>query len=336
MFEEGYLRPHYITIERGGVNKHSSVPRNPEAFSLFESNTLAVNTQVYRPRRAFLHMAVYASLYSLANFLGAWLFPHYVHHRPLHPLREGLAWMRSAFRKYWFRARERKLLDVFTTELSGRYFLVPLQVHNDAQVAIHSHFASVEEFIETVVRSFASHADPAHAIVFKHHPMDRAYREYGPLMRELARRYGLEGRLYYVHDLHLPTLLAHARGTVVINSTVGLSSLFHKTPVITLGDPIYNLPGLTFQGSLEQFWSDPGTLDAELYQRFRRWLLAYNQANGNFYKPLDEVDSHTGVVWPALGAEVMRKPARLAPVEVLSSTESRSRSRAPLRQREVA
>lgn len=336
VFEEGYLRPDYITIERGGVNKHSSVPRNLEAFSMFEYGALSWNTQAFQPRHAFLHMSVYAMVYSVVNALGGWLFPHYAHHRPLHPVREACAWVRGGFRKHWFLARERELMKRFTAQLSGRYFLVPLQVHNDAQVTTHSGFGSVEEFIATVVESFARYGEPRDAIVFKHHPMDRAYREYGQLMAELTRSYGLEGRLYYVHDLHLPTLLDHARGTVVINSTAGLSSLLHGTPVITLGDPIYNLPGLAFQGTLEQFWREPGTFDTELHQRFRNWLLAYNQANGNFYKPLTDINSHTGVAWPTLGAETARKLGYAGPVTIPSRVEPLTRPATQVRRSKVA
>ncbi|WP_441293996.1 capsular polysaccharide export protein, LipB/KpsS family, partial [Bordetella pertussis] len=29
VFEEGYFRPHWVTLERGGVNAHSSLPRDP-------------------------------------------------------------------------------------------------------------------------------------------------------------------------------------------------------------------------------------------------------------------------------------------------------------------
>ena len=31
-FEEGYLRPHFITVEEGGVNAFSSLPRDPEFY----------------------------------------------------------------------------------------------------------------------------------------------------------------------------------------------------------------------------------------------------------------------------------------------------------------
>jgi capsular polysaccharide export protein len=44
-----------------------------------------------------------------------------------------------------------------------------------------------------------------------------------------------------VHDLHLPTLLAHASGTVVINSTVGPSALHHKVPSKTTGSAFYDM-----------------------------------------------------------------------------------------------
>jgi capsular polysaccharide export protein len=29
VFEEGYLRPYWVTVERGGVNAHSPLPRDP-------------------------------------------------------------------------------------------------------------------------------------------------------------------------------------------------------------------------------------------------------------------------------------------------------------------
>lgn len=32
VFEEGYLRPHFITLEEGGVNAYSSLPRDPEFY----------------------------------------------------------------------------------------------------------------------------------------------------------------------------------------------------------------------------------------------------------------------------------------------------------------
>lgn len=111
----------------------------------------------------------------------------------------------------------------------------------------------MRDFIQEVVISFAKEADTSLHLVFKHHPMDRGYRHYGQLLRELASEYGLDGRVHYMCDVHLPTLMKHSLGVVTINSTTGIQALHHGKPVIALGRAIYNLPKLTYQGSLDQF-----------------------------------------------------------------------------------
>jgi capsular polysaccharide export protein len=80
---------------------------------------------------------------------------------------------------------------------------------------VHSDFDSVSHFVERVVASFARHAPTDHYLVLKHHPMDRGYSDYSVLIRALAERYGVQGRLHYIHDQHLPTLLDHASGVVL-------------------------------------------------------------------------------------------------------------------------
>jgi capsule polysaccharide modification protein KpsS len=162
---------------------------------------------------------------------------------------------------------------------------------------VHSRFTSVEEFIEEVVRSFAEHADPDHTLVLKHHPMDRAYKDYAGLIDSLAARHGLRDRVIYLHDQHLPTLLRHALGAVMINSTVGLQAISYGTPVKVLGDAIYDMPGLTHQGTLAHFWRAPGAVDEELYRGFRSYLLYTNQANGSFAQRLENVPEGAGIRW---------------------------------------
>src|SRR5690606_12055041 len=143
-------------------------------------------------------------------------------------------WTRGALRKARYRVRERGMEARLTGELSGRFFLVPLQVHCDFQLA-NSDYASIEEFSLEVIATFATEAPPDTHLVLKHHPMDRPYRDYTRLFAEEARRRGLEGRIHYIHDQHLPSLLAAARGVIVMNSTVGLQALRLGTPVLALG-----------------------------------------------------------------------------------------------------
>jgi len=152
-------------------------------------------------------------------------------------------------------------------------------------------------------------------LVFKHHPHDRAYTDYRELIGELAETHGLGDRLIYIHDLHLPTILRNARGTIAMNSTVGISSLLHGTPVIALGDAIYDIPELTHQGDLGDFIRDPGEVDAELFDAFRTWVRHATQINGTFHKRLPESEAATGLVVGDLPIGAQR--AEAAPVAII-------------------
>jgi capsular polysaccharide export protein len=157
----------------------------------------------------------------------------------------------------------------------------------------------VEQFIESTVRSFALHAPADTLLVFKHHPMDRGYKDYSRLISDLARETGMNSRLFYVHDQHLPTMLQYARGVVVINSTVGFSSLDHSTPIKVCGNAIYDLPGLAYQGKLDDFWRDAphSKHDVTLHRNFRAKLISTTQLNGSFYRRMPNTGNCAGIVW---------------------------------------
>jgi len=53
--------------------------------------------------------------------------------------------------------------------------------------------------------------------------------------------------------LHLPTLFSHILGTITINSTVGLQTMYHNSPVKVLGKAIYDIEGLTDKIDLDSF-----------------------------------------------------------------------------------
>jgi len=295
VFEEGYIRPDYITLERFGVNGHSQIPRTPD----FYLNTpQAVVPATKRVGNMFWYAVLWALLYYIASALLWPKYRHYQHHRPL-TLREAGPWIRSAYRKIYYRFKEHGVQTELSTTYKDRFFLVPLQVHNDAQVHVHSEFNSVEDFIDRVMSSFAAHSPADSLLVIKHHPMDRGYHDYTRLINRLAREYGIQKRARYIHDQHLPTLLEHARGAVVINSTVGLSALHHGTPLKVCGTAIYDIAGLTYQCDLDHFWREAHatTIRKDLYDRFQRYLIEHTQLNGSFYRRLEIAGSHTGLVW---------------------------------------
>ncbi len=292
VFEEGYIRPNFITLEENGVNGHSSMLRKDFVIPAQQSKVLVEKTT---PNYIFALTAIYSMIYYWASAATKRQFPHYQHHRAFGWLSEGWRWVVSGMRKKRFQRREKNILNKLLPEFSNNYFVCPLQVHCDMQVVVHSDYNSIEHFIGDVVTSFAKYAPKNKALVLKHHPLDRGYTDYTSLLDNLVGELGLQGRVFYVHDVCLPTLLKNAQGTVLINSTVGMSSLFHGTPVKTLGKAIYDLPGITSSASLRRFWKNRETVDTEAFVNFRRYLIQRNQLNGNFYRKVSS-DSAAGLI----------------------------------------
>ena len=283
VFEEGYLRPDHITCERDGVNGYSSIRRSRRFY--FNLPAAKPLPEPQPPlKKTYWHMAARAVLYYTAAQLLKPMFPNYRHHRPLTVL-EAIPWIRSFLRKCLYAVLEHGKQKWLATSLCNQYFLVPLQVYNDAQVNIHSKYASVAEFISEVMASFAAHAPQNTVLAIKHHPMDRAYTDYRSLIRRQAASLGIGNRVLYIHDQHLPTLLATARGVIVINSTVGFSAIQRGIPVKVCGNTFYDFDGLTFRGGLDDFWgaSKRMRVDMDLYFRFRTYLRSTSQIYGSFY-----------------------------------------------------
>ena len=294
VFEEGYIRPDFITLEESGVNGNSAMIE--DSIDL-DNVKVESSREVLHPQKVFPRTALFAIIYYLAAAFQHRKYRYYQHHRNFNPVTEGARWILSAYRKVRFKRKEKHVLSELLPQFESNYFVCPLQVHCDMQVAAHSGYNSIEHFIGEVIASFKKNAPKNKAIIFKHHPLDRGYTDYSLLFENLISEYGLRGRVFYVHDVCLPTLLKHAQGTVLINSTVGMSSLFHGTPVKTLGTAIYDLPGVTYQKSLDKFWRSSGKVSKDTYNRLRKYLIERNQLNGSLYKPFSGINNSAGVIW---------------------------------------
>ncbi|EPV9991387.1 capsule polysaccharide modification protein KpsS [Campylobacter coli] len=280
IFEEGYLRPYCITFEKDGVNANSSLPRDK---NFYLSCNILTKESIKEIPGGFKFMAFSAFLYWFFSFLLAPFFNNKLHHRTLYPF-EFLFWFRSLYRKYLYKFTEKKLNQKIYS-LEKKYFLAVLQVYNDTQIK-HHYKKSIEEFIEELILSFANHARAKSYLVFKHHPMDRGYRNYSKLIDELCQKYHVEGRIFYVHDTYLPTLLKNALGCITINSTVGLSAILEGCPTKVCGNAFYNFEGLAYPKKLQFFWREAHAYkpNPNLVLNFKNYLLNTNQFNGNFYK----------------------------------------------------
>ncbi|MED7895298.1 capsule biosynthesis protein [Campylobacter coli] len=280
IFEEGYLRPYCITFEKDGVNANSSLPRDK---NFYLSCNILTKESIKEIPGGFKFMAFSAFLYWFFSFLLAPFFNNKLHHRTLYPF-EFLFWFRSLYRKYLYKFTEKKLNQKIYS-LEKKYFLAVLQVYSDTQIK-HHYKKSIEEFIEELILSFANHARVKSYLVFKHHPMDRGYRNYSKLINELSQKYHVEGRILYVHDTYLPTLLKRALGCITINSTVGLSAILESCPTKVCGNAFYDFEGLAYPKKLQFFWREAHAYkpNPSLVLNFKNYLLNTNQFNGNFYK----------------------------------------------------
>lgn len=319
VFEEGYVRPDYITFEFQGVNGHSTLPNNSDFYRSASENSVPKHGKIGNP---FWITAMWAFLYYLATIVAHGYFKNYVHHRNI-SLTECIPWIKSAYRKIYYRFKERKIQENLVHNFSKQYYLVPLQVHNDAQIGVHSTHENVKNFISSTMISFADNAPADTILVIKHHPLDRGYRDYTNTIASLTLKLNLQGRILYIHDQHLPTLLQHARGVVMINSTVGLSSLHHGTPTIVTGEAIYDMKGLTYQGRLDKFWgvAQNEIVDKCLFNKFREYIISKTQINGNFYRRLPMEGSDAGLPWFEPPKEIVQKG--LLPIEANSHSSMR-------------
>lgn len=281
VFEEGYVRPHWLTMEKHGVNGRSLLPRDPSWYR--EHRSLTPSGPAGEATGYNLFERTYHDIrYRAANTLFSMQFPHYRSHRPRNGFVEysGLAARVLRERRYHRDAEvvTRDLLDV-----GHRYYLFPLQLNSDAQIVVHSPFDGIRDAIEKVMSSFAQHAPSDAWLVIKNHPLDTGLIEYRKFADQIAGQFDIADRLRFIDAGHLPTLLDHAQGVVVVNSTVGLSAIHHRRPLISLGTAIYDMPGMTWQGSLDDFWQHAEPPDMHLYQCFLDYVIHHTQINGDFY-----------------------------------------------------
>ena len=281
VFEEGYFRPWWITLEREGVNGHSLLPRDPDWFREAGRRVVAapVPQAFHSPFRV---RAFHDVAYHVAGLLNPLLYRGYRTHAPVTAPLEYAGYARRLARLRLIRAREHGRVRALVA--SGHpYFLLPLQLNGDAQIRDHSRFEHMGEVIDYVLESFARHAPAGSRLVIKNHPLDMGLVDYDRVVRAAERRLGLDGRTVYLEDGDLLALARHARGMVTVNSTAGLVALEQGCAVLCLSDPIYNLRGLTSQARLDDFWREPEPPEAAFFDCFRRVVLHTTQVNGGFY-----------------------------------------------------
>lgn len=281
VFEEGYFRPNWITLERGGINGYSRLPDDPDLYrELGRSLPDPGNGETVRNPTWLL--AAHELAYHLPNIGNYVLYPGYRTHRPHVSAVELAGWAIRFSRLPWLEKRDNETIHRLL-ESGKRFFFFPLQLDSDSQIKDHSTYGSMREVIDEVLRSWAAYAPTDYLLVIKNHPHDIGTVNFGRLVAGLAKELGVEDRVVYLESGNLPILLAHTEGVVTVNSTVGPSALLHHKPVKVLGRAIYDIRDLTFQGELRDFWRHGQPPDPGLFRCFRNTVIHATQVNGGLY-----------------------------------------------------
>ena len=198
VYEEGYLRPRFVTLEEGGVNGTSPLPKT--AAGIQQKAQHYTNALPYplstagnpMPNRVRQIMTYFAGL------LLCWpLFPRYKTHRPDSAIRE----LTGIIPRYFMRHRRRrdslKVLRTFLHQHVPFYFM-PLQLDSDSQIRRHSPFTGVLESMAQVITSFAKYAPKDSYLLIKNHPFDNGLINYRRYMRSLGRATGCASRLRFI------------------------------------------------------------------------------------------------------------------------------------------
>ena len=281
--EFGYLRPDWLTLERGGMGAFSHLPADPAAWREMarEATPPAMDRRFVH---SFAEEALMDMAFHLSNALLALPYPFYRMDKPVHPLIDYPAWIPRLLRG----DREAARAEAVTAEAEGGawpYHLLALQLSVDYQIRDNAPFRDLGEMIDAVVASFARSAGPERRLIAKLHPLDNGLDDWGARLAEAAARHGLGERVIAIDGGRLDALIRHADGVVLANSTVGLQAIRAGTPVCALGAAVYDMPGLTHQSALDRFWEAPEAVDRRLAQAFVRALAARAQVKGSFYAP---------------------------------------------------
>lgn len=279
--ELGYLRPDWITIERDGVNSFSHFPRDPDAIRKLADGTPSLDTAIRFPFSIAAMTWMDIRYVWTDSLLSPLLYPHYRWHGPYHPLHEHWGWVRRLIKwpAAWWRRRHE--LREFRS-LKKPFFIFPLQLATDYQIRVHSPFANLEAAIEAVIASFARNTGDE-VLLIKPHPLDNGLVDWRAVVARCADRHRCADRVRYIEGIDLGELIRRAKGLVTVNSTLGTAAIGAACPTIALGNAIYDVPGLTFQGPLDRFWSEAAPPDRGLSDAFMRALAATIQVRGTPY-----------------------------------------------------
>ncbi|MEM8789720.1 MAG: capsule biosynthesis protein CapA [Pseudomonadota bacterium] len=282
-FEEGYLRPYWVTYERNGTNGHSRLMR----MSVAEMRALLRGSTADVPDApaqwgALWHHVLLGMVYHTSILLFNRRYRGVRPHRAISVRQEAIL---HTIKTILFPVRVvRRRLDTRRLRVSGaNYHLVLLQLAHDASFRDHSDFANIAEFIEICCAGFARGAPKHHRLVFKAHPLEDGREPIRAMIRDAAAKYDIVDRVQLIQGGKLGEMLDNATTAVTVNSTAGQQALWRGLPLKAFGRSVYSKPEFVSHQPIHEFFANPRRPDREAYLVYRQFLLESSQIPGGFY-----------------------------------------------------
>ncbi|WP_372609684.1 capsule biosynthesis protein [Aquicoccus sp.] len=283
VFEEGYIRPYWVTYERGGTNGNSRLMQ----MSVAEMRAALAESDMDAPLPPakwgdMRQHVFYGALYHFFVMFRNGDYHNFRAHRDLPVTKEFQLYLKRLLLMP-VQAAERSLATLRIRSGGFPYHLALLQLEHDSSFQAHSPFSTMTEFLDVVIRGFAEGAPGHHHLVFKAHPLENGRVPLRREIRRMARAQGVEGRVHYVRGGKLARLLVEARSAVTVNSTAAQQVLWRGIPIKVFGRAVYDKPEFVSTQPLPAFFAGASRPDRKAYHDYRRYLLETSQVAGGFY-----------------------------------------------------
>ncbi len=283
VFEEGYLRPWWVTYERNGSNGNSrlmelDVEEMQTALAQSEGQTPPPPSHWGDMRQHIFYGALYHWFVMFMNRR----YRNFQPHRELPVAKE--------FQLYFKRLAlmpihrlQRRWATTRVRRGGFPYHLVLLQLGHDSSVQSHSDYSCMSEFLSQVIDGFAKGAPAHHHLVIKEHPLENHREPLRQMAQRMAEKLDITDRIHYVPGGKLAKLLDEARSAVTVNSTAGQQALWRGIPLRSFGRSVYDKPQFVSRQPIEAFFAEPNAPDSKAYRDYRQFLLNTSQIPGGFY-----------------------------------------------------
>ena len=283
VFEEGYMRPYWVTYERGGSNGNSklmdmSIDDMQQALELSDMEAPLPPSHWGDMRQHVFYGALYHWFVMFRNGK----YRDFKPHRSIPVTKEFQLYLKRLLFMPAL-AIQRRLATWRIRNGGFPYHLALLQLEHDSSFQEHSPFTTMSDFLAVVIEGFATGAPLHHHLVVKAHPLEDGRVPVRSEVKRLAREHGVSNRVHYVRGGKLAQLLNEARTAVTVNSTAGQQVLWRGIPLKVFGCAVYAKPEFVSTQSLPGFFAAAERPDNRAYKDYRRYLLETSQIPGGFY-----------------------------------------------------